>query len=297
MKVLVTGANGILGQHLVELFMFEAYSVIATSKGVSRFPFGMHHGLGYTSIDLSDAEGIYRLFAIDKPDFVVHAGAMTQVDESETNRQACSMANIDGTKNIIRAMERFGGRLIYISTDFVFNGKRGNYVEDDLPDPVNYYGKTKLHAEELVRKSSLDWTIVRTCLVYGNSLTGTRNNIVTWVKESLEQKKKIKVVNDQVRTPTYVKDLAKGILLVINKKAKGIYHISGSEILTPHQMAIKTADFFGLDKSLIEEVNASTFIQIAQRPLKTGFDISKAISELKYQPRNFEDGLKDMYDS
>ena len=293
MKVLVTGANGLLGQHLVELLLYEAYSVLAISRGEKRLPY--LYGLGYGNVDLSDADSINTAFAIDPPDVVVHAGAMTQVDECETNQQACSVTNIDGTINIIRAAEKFSKHLIYISTDFVFDGKRGNYVEDDLPNPVNFYGKTKLRAEELVRQSSLDWAVVRTCLVYGNSFAGTRSNIITWVKESLEQKKKIKVVNDQVRTPTYVEDLAKGILLVINKKAKGIYHISGNEVLTPYQMAIKTADFFGLDKDLIEEVNASTFSQPAKRPLKTGFDISKAVGELNFKPGSFNDSLLKMF--
>jgi len=294
MKILVTGANGLLGQHLVNLLLFEAYSVMATGRGKSRFPFT--YGLGYASVDLSEADRIYRTFEAYNPDVVVHAGAMTQVDECETNRDACSITNIDGTINIIKAAERFSKHLIYISTDFVFDGKRGNYVEDDLPDPVNYYGKTKLRAEELVRQTSLDWTIVRTCLVYGNSFEGTRSNIITWVKENLEQHKKIKVVNDQIRTPTYVEDLANGIFLVIKNKAKGVYHISGDEILTPYQMAIKTADYFGLDKNLIEEVNASTFSQPAKRPQKTGFDISKAVKELGFRPGSLNEGLKRMFE-
>ena len=143
----------------------------------------------------------------------------------------------------------------------------------------------------------MDWAIIRTCLVYGNTLDGTRSNIITWVKENLEQKKKIRVVNDQIRTPTYVEDLAKGILLAIEKRAKGVYHISGNEILTPYQMAIKTAEFFSLDKNLIEEVNASNFSQIAKRPQRTGFDISKAKTELGYEPMSFEEGLEMMFSS
>jgi dTDP-4-dehydrorhamnose reductase len=132
---------------------------------------------------------------------------------------------------------------------------------------------------------------VRTCLVYGNLLKGKRSNIISWVKESLEQGKTIQVVSDQLRTPTYVEDLAKGIALIIDKKATGIYHISGRDLLTPYDMAIKTANKFQLDTSKIVKVDASTFKQPGRRPLKTGFIIDKARKELGYEPRSFEEGI------
>src|SRR5690606_38796644 len=159
-------------------------------------------------------------------------------------------------------------------TDFVFDGKEGPYKEDDVPAPVNYYGESKLAAEEIIQQGNAHWAIVRTVLVYGNILAGTRSNVVTWVKDNLEQWKNIKVVDDQVRTPTYVEDLSKSILLIIQHNAEGIYHISGKEVLTPYQMAVQVADYFSLDKSLMEKVNAATFSQPARRPLKTGFVIT-----------------------
>ena len=295
MKVLVTGANGLLGQHLVKLLIEKKYEVAGMSRGACRLPFKNIDKFKYFDVELIDEEGIQRVIDSKKPTVIVHAGAMTQVDECEKDHNACDLANIKGTVNLIKAAESFAEHLIYVSTDFVFDGLRGNYAEEDQPGPVNYYGHTKLRAEDLVRQTSMDWAIVRTCLVYGNTFEGTRSNIITWVKENLEQNKKIKVVTDQIRTPTYVEDLAKGILLVIEKKAKGVYHISGNEILTPYQMAIKTADFFNLDKNLIEEVNASTFSQIAKRPQRTGFDISKANTELGYKPMSFSEGLERMF--
>ena len=134
--------------------------------------------------------------------------------------------------------------------------------------------------------------IVRTCLVYGGKTEGGRDNIITWVKEKLTAGEKIKVVDDQWRTPTYIGDLAKGIMCITEKKAPGIFHISGKDLLTPYQMAIETARYLKLDETLIEKVNADTFTQSAKRPAKTGFVIDKAIRELNYEPLSFIDGIK-----
>jgi dTDP-4-dehydrorhamnose reductase len=160
--------------------------------------------------------------------------------------------------------------------------------------PVNYYGSSKLAAEKAVMETDLNWCIIRTVLVYGNILTGNRSNIISWVQENLTAGKNIKVVSDQWRTPTYVEDLARGILLVIEKNATGIYHISGDEMLTPYDMAIATANYLGLDKTLIEKVDASMFKQPAMRPAKTGFVIDKAKRYLGYKPLSFDEGLRKM---
>jgi len=220
---------------------------------------------------------------------------MTRVDDCELNQNESFKVNVLGTSYVIRCAERCGSDLIHLSTDFVFDGAKGNYGEEDALGFVNWYGFTKIEAEQLVKASSRPWSIVRTCLVYGNALQGTRSNLISWVKSKLEKNERIKVVDDQVRTPTYVEDLAKGIVGMIEKKARGIFHISGNEIYTPYDMAQKTADFFTLDKNLIERVNASNFREPAQRPPKTGFNIEKAKRELGYEPISFEDGLKKMY--
>ena len=135
------------------------------------------------------------------------------------------------------------------------------------------------------------WAIVRTVLVYGKNHSG-HNNILKIVKEKLERGEEYNVVDDQVRTPTYVEDLAKGIVSIINKKATGVFHLSGKDILTPYQMAIRTADHLKLDSSVIKKVTAASFSQPARRPLKTGFIIDKARKELGYEPLSFEEGLK-----
>lgn len=294
MKVLITGANGLLGQHLVKYLLDKQFHVIATGRGESRLPFLSTAGYMYCSMDITNALQVYSVMNKEKPDVVVHAAAATQVDDCEKHPQQCETINVNGTSQILTDAETFSSHFIYVSTDFVFDGERGDYSEEDDLNPISWYGFTKMQAEAIVQTSSIPWSIVRTCLVYGNVLQGTRSNIISWVKESLEQGKPIKVVADQWRTPTYVEDLAKGIALIIEKKAEGIFHLSGKDRLSPYLMALQTADYFKLDPSYIEKVDASTFSQPGRRPLKTGLVIEKARKELGYEPVSFAEGLKFM---
>ena len=217
---------------------------------------------------------------------------MSQPNECQSSPASCWKVNVGATRSILKAAERSKSYLIYISTDFVFDGEEGPYDETATPNPVNLYGESKLLAEEMVQMSRLHWCIIRTVLVYGEKVPGGRSNIVLWAKEKLEAGEKIKVVNDQVRTPTYVDDLAKGILLAIMKHAKGIYHISGKDTCTPYELVCNVADLLKKDISLIEPVDASSFKEPAKRPLKTGFIIAKAIKELGYVPLSLAEGLK-----
>ena len=247
LKVLITGANGLLGQHLTKLLLDKNYQVVATSRGESRLPFEPSDNYTYHSMDIANAFDTYAVMNREKPDVVVHAAAMTNVDDCELQPEQCERINVQGTAQILTDAETFSSHFIFISTDFVFDGEQGNYKEEDDALPISLYGFSKLQAESMVQTSDIPFAIVRTCLVYGNLLKGTRNNIVSWVKESLEQGKTIQVVSDQLRTPTYVEDLAKGIALIIEKKATGIYHISGKDWLTPYDIALKTAAKFNLE--------------------------------------------------
>ena len=295
MKVLITGANGLLGQHLVQLLTTATgHHIIATGRGKCRLPILASPFYTYHSLDITNGIAVHNFIQAEQPDVIIHAAAMTQPDSCELNPVECWNANVTATRFLINAAEIVNARFIYISTDFVFDGVNGPYKETDETGPVNYYGSSKLAAEKSVREGIQEWAIVRTVLVYGNILAGTRSNIVSWVKENLEENKAIKVVSDQWRTPTYVEDLAKGILLIIEKNAKGIFHISGEEGMSPYNMATTTADYLHLDKNLMTKVNADTFPQYAKRSLRTGFIIDKAKKELGFVPITFLDGLKKM---
>lgn len=294
MKVAVTGSNGLVGQYLVKLLLERHHEVMAIGQGEDRCRFN-HHQYRYFNIDITDSFAVNDVLEEQQPEVLIHGAAVTQLDDCHQNPQRCRQVNENGTMNVLVAAELHCKHFIFLSTDFVFDGARGNYSENDQANPASLYGDTKLQGEWMTRKANIPWTIIRTCLVYGQTFAGTRSNIISWVKESLESEKSIRVVSDQYRTPTYVGDLAKGIVLAVEKRAEGIFHIAGKDGLSPYEMAIETARYFKLNESLIEKVDASTFTQPARRPPRTGFDISKARAVLGYEPVSFQEGIALMY--
>lgn len=289
-RILITGANGLLGQKLVKLYSTVSdVQVVATGKGKDRNPKGDHQ---YLQMDVTTENEVTDVLSKTTPDIVINTAAMTHVDQCELDPDNCWKLNVSAVSYLIKACEVNKAFLLHLSTDFIFDGEKGPYKEDDQPNPQSKYAESKLISEQLLEQSSLDYAIVRTMLVYGIVPGLSRSNIILWVKKSLEEKKNIKVVNDQWRTPTLAEDLAKGCALVAEKRAKGIFHISGKDLLTPYDMAIATANFFDLDKGLIEEVDGSIFTQPAKRPAKTGFVLDKAKSILGYEPVSFEEGLR-----
>ncbi len=290
MKILLTGSNGLLGQKLVELICGSTnHALVATSRGENRL--ATNKGYQYISLDITKADEVALIVKQQQPDIIINTAAMTNVDQCETEQANCDRLNVDSVEYLVEAAEKNNAFLIHLSTDFIFDGKTGPYMETAEPNPVSYYGLSKLKAEQLVQNSTAAWAIVRTVLVYGIAQDMSRSNIILWVKKSLEQGKQINVVDDQWRTPTLAEDLAKGCLLVAEKKAKGIYNISGKDLLTPYEMAIHTANFFELDKNLINKTDGSKFKQTAKRPPRTGFILDKAITTLNYNPVSFKEGV------
>ena len=290
--ILVTGANGLLGQKLIGFLRNdENVELIGTGKGASRLPESWEGSYSWMELDITDREQVMAVFSVTKPDSVIHTAAMTQVDDCEKDREGCKILNVEAVRYLIEACEKYDTHLIHLSTDFVFDGEAGPYSEEAQPNPVNYYGVTKMEAENLLFDSKIRWAIVRTVLVYGIAQDMSRSNIILWVKKSLEEEKTIKVVNDQWRTPTLAEDLAEGCILIMKKGATGIFNISGADFLTPYDMALQTAEYFGLDKNLITESDSTLFTQPAKRPPRTGFIIDKAKKELGYSPKSFLAGI------
>ncbi|GAA0890575.1 dTDP-4-dehydrorhamnose reductase [Fulvivirga kasyanovii] len=296
MKILITGSNGLLGQKLVKLMSSEAdIEVIATARNSDRLPEN-YADYEFHPLDITDEAAVLDVVTQYKPDAIINTAAMTNVDQCESEKEGCIDLNVNAVKYLIKACEATGAHLVHCSTDFIFDGTHGPLDENEKPNPVNFYGESKLEAENLVMNSNISWAIARTVLVYGIANDMSRSNIILWVKNSLENGKEINVVDDQWRTPTLAEDLAMGCYLLAKKKAKGIYNISGKDMLTPYDMAIKTADFFKLDKTLIHKTDGSKFTQPAKRPPKTGFIIDKARKDLGYEPHSFEEGLKVLND-
>jgi dTDP-4-dehydrorhamnose reductase len=290
MKILVTGSNGLLGQKLIEkLAKNPNVDVLATARGENRLPFNENYS--YSALDITDKQNVDEVFDTFKPDVVIHGAAMTNVDQCETEKEECWKLNVLATEYLLEAAERHNSFFLHVSTDFIFDGAEGPYSEEGEANPVSFYGWSKFAAEKLVIHSKVKWAIARTVLVYGIAHDMSRSNIILWVKNSLESGKSINVVNDQWRTPTLAEDLADGCILIAEQRAEGVFNISGKDLLNPYQMAVMTADYFGLDKSLINEVDGTQFKQTAKRPAKTGFILDKAIDVLGYNPKNFTEGI------
>jgi dTDP-4-dehydrorhamnose reductase len=290
MKILITGSNGLLGQKLVKLIAENGVDhLIATARGENRLP--KSDAYEFESLDITNKEEIERVLIAHNPDVVIHTAAMTNVDQCELEKEACWKLNVDAVEYLIAACKNTNAFLLHLSTDFIFDGEDGPYDEKAAANPISYYGESKLAAEKLLEASSINWAIARTVLVYGIAHDMSRSNIILWVKKSLEEAKDIKVVDDQLRSPTLAEDLAMGCYLIAEKKAKGIFNISGKDLLTPYDMAIKTADYFNLNTSTMQRADASSFSQTAKRPPKTGLLIEKAISELGYAPKSFDEGI------
>jgi dTDP-4-dehydrorhamnose reductase len=290
-KILVTGSNGLLGQKLVALLASDnEIELIATSRGGNRIL--KVTGFTYESMDITSAKDVMRVFDKFKPEVVINTAAMTNVDACESDKKECWLLNVTAVEHLIAASKKHETHLIHLSTDFIFDGEAGPYKETDKPNPLSYYGESKLAAEKLLQNATCTWAIARTIIVYGIVEDMSRSNIVLWAKAALEKKQKLTIVNDQFRSPTLAEDLAKGCVLIAKKQAVGIYHLSGKDTMSIVDLVRRVAKYYKLDESYIEEITTASLNQAAKRPPKTGFILDKAVKELGYNPVSFEEGIK-----
>lgn len=285
-RILLTGANGLLGQKLVRLCANRpGVELLATARGPERIGASLSaSNVSYRSLDIEvsiDWESALRDF---RPDVVLHAAAMTQVDDCEKEPDLCQRLNVDAVRIGAQASSLHGVQFVLLSTDFVFDGLDGPYEESASPNPLSTYGRSKWEAEKIVQELPTPWSIVRTVLVVGQVEGLSRTNIVLWALQALRAGKTLPVVVDQWRSPTWAEDLAKGCLQVAERRASGIYHISGGETLSVLDFVVRIAQVFGLDTRLIKPVSSESLAQPARRPARTGFVLDKARRELNYEP-------------
>ncbi len=290
MKILITGSNGLLGQKLViALHNDPAVELIATARGANRLK--AVSGFTYAPLDITDGKAIFQVLQAYRPDVVIHTAAMTQVDDCEDQQELCWEMNVTAVAHLVKGCTEIGAHLVHLSTDFIFDGAEGPYLETAQANPLSFYGKSKLAAEKLLQESSLSWSILRTVLVFGVVEDMSRSNIVLWAKSALEKQQQLRIVNDQFRTPTLAEDLAQGCILAAKQRAQGIYNISGADYMSVEELVRRVARYFGLDEGYITPVSSSTLNQKAARPLISGFIIDKARQELGYAPHTFEEGI------
>jgi dTDP-4-dehydrorhamnose reductase len=289
-KVLITGSNGLLGQKLLDLYIDEGrVELIASSSGANRYPKKV--GYQYCELDITKSGMLHSAIEQFQPHCIINTAAMTNVDACEANKSGCNELNVKAVEYLVESANRVNAQLIQLSTDFIFDGAAGPYAEEAEPNPLSYYGLSKLRSEEIIKQNCKNWAIARTILVYGIVNDMGRSNIVLWAKNALEKGDPIRVVNDQYRMPTLADDLANGCKLIEEQEAKGVFNISGKDLMSITELVERVADFFGKDKSLIEEISSEALNQAAKRPPKTGFLLDKSRQVLGYEPHSFEDGL------
>ena len=290
MKILITGSNGLLGQKLLyKLRQDSSVHLIATSKGENRV--SEKEGYTYFDLDITDNDAVAQLIVSEKPQVVVNTAAMTNVDLCEDEKQACDSLNVDAVRYLADACEKNDAHLIQISTDFVFDGEDGPYKEEDKPNPLSYYGLSKLKSEQLLQAHSVKWTVLRTIIVFGIGENLSKGNIVLWAKGALEKGDPLNIIDDQFRAPTLAEDLADICILAAKKKAFGIFNASGKDIMSIYEIVERIAKHYGNSTDNLNKISTATLKQKAGRPPKTGFILDKSINELGYNPHSFEECL------
>lgn len=281
-RLFITGGSGLLGSKFGNI-RGEKYELITT----------YHSNPGENSIlfDLTDEKDVYRKITSLNPDAVIHGAALTDVDYCEDHRSEAWDVNAQGTENIVKSCEKTESKLIYVSTDFVFNGKKGMYAEEDETDPLGYYAYTKLKGEEFVQNSDLNYAIARVSVLYG---WHRKMNYVTWVIDQLKNGNPINIVTDQYNSPTLADNAAEAIIKMFEKDVKGIYHTAGSERVSRYDFARNIAEVFSLNQDLIRPISSDDLIQKALRPRDSSLSVEKIQKDLDIKMLNTKEGLERM---
>jgi dTDP-4-dehydrorhamnose reductase len=285
LKLLITGASGLYGSKLARLALEKGIDVY--SSDVQNLTL---YGK-YVKLDVAGKAQVEQVFQDIKPDVVVHAASLTDVDKCELNKDLAWRINVEGTKNITAASQKHESFLIYISTDYVFSGEKGCYVESDAANPMNYYGLTKLEAEYIVQELP-EYAIARPSVIYGSTPAAGKVNFALWLIETLRKGERVKIVTDQWNTPTLNTNLAEMTLEVVERRLMGIYHLCGATRLSRIEFAKMIADTFGLDKSLIDPVGSDRFVLPAKRPADSSLDTTKAQRDLHCKPLKMAEALE-----
>jgi dTDP-4-dehydrorhamnose reductase len=286
MRCLVLGCNGLLGQKLVSLAPpgAEIMGSDMQERAVA-LPEGQ-----YLRADLGDFNQTGKLVHACKPDWILNAAGFTNVDGAETEREICYRANVTAVEHLVHACRRHHARLVHVSTDYVFDGQNGPYSEEDRPNPIGYYGKSKLAGENVLRGSDIHYAVARTMVLYGHA-KAIRPNFVTWLIKTLNKNEPVRIVDDQFGNTTLADELAEGLWQIVAQNAQGIYHIAGREIIDRYHFSLQIAEIFHLDPALIRRIKTADLAQTAPRPMNSGLNVDKAMNELGLSLSDARGGL------
>ena len=296
MKLLVIGGSGLLGYKVAKMASNEHETFLTYNYRSIQI-----EGCTALKLDKCDRKAVFELLEKIKPDVVIDTAALHNVDYCETHPEEAWKVNVEGTRNVAEACKKVGAKIIFISTDYVFDGTKGYYTEKDTPNPLSYYAKTKLEAEKIIQSLDINYIIARPSVIYGwnpNEVSGLKSssgksvNFVVWALQKLEKGEEIKAVTDQYSSPTLADNLAEALLVMASSEKQGIYHTAGKDCVNRYEFTLKIAEVFGLDKSLIKPVTSEIFKQIAKRPKKCCLDVSKAEKDFGIRFLTVEEGLK-----
>lgn len=290
MRILITGSNGLLGQKIVKICLKRGTEFLATSNGKNRNQDCPKNR--YVELDITNQSQIQEVFTSYKPTHIIHTAALTNVDYCELNPDECQEVNVNATRKLWEEAQKINAHFELLSTDFIFDGLKGNYKETDEPSAVSIYGQSKVDAEKiLINSENKNWSIARTIIVYGTANNLSRTNIVLWSIEALTKGDPMKIINDQFRMPTWADDLAWGCLEICRRNKTGIYHLCGPELMAVNEIVFRIAKHLGKSTENVEIISSSTLNQPAKRPPRTGFDLTKSRTELDYNPKTIEETI------
>ena len=280
MSIFLTGGSGLLGSKIAEIALkeHEVFAGYCHNKPEFGEP---------VKFDLDKDTDLGVIYEI-KPEVIIHTAALTNVDECETNKELAYKINAEGTKKVAEIAKELGSFLIYVSTDYVFSGDKGKYKEEDEPNPIDYYGYTKLLGEKYCE------CIARPCVIYGAKPASGKVNFALWLMNNLRNEEEVKIVTDQFITPTLNTNLAKMLLGVAERELKGIFHLAGATRVSRYDFALRIAKEFELDESLITPSRMAEMKWIASRPKDSSLDTSKASKYLKEKPYDLDKALENL---
>ena len=288
-RILILGANGMLGQRTVR-FYSRKENIELLGSSVEEAP--VYDNADYVCCDITKRDRVKKIIFDFYPDYIINAAAFTNVDKSESERETAWKLNVKAVEYLAEACRVLDSRLIHISSDYIFDGKKGPYGEKDKPNPLGYYGRTKLASENALKISGSMNTIIRTNVLYGAA--DSRPDFVRWAVDSVRSGKQIRIVTDQINNPTFIDDLVQAINKVVEFNKLGVFNIGGREFLSRFEFTEIIADYFHLDKNLIKPIVTSDLNQPAPRPLKSGLLTLKAETELGYKPTSIIESLEIM---
>jgi len=281
----VTGASGLLGQKVTQLALEKGHEVYSTYK---EHPTNSGNPI---KLDLTNQDQVSKTISQLKPQAVIHTAAYTDVDGCEINQDLAWKVNAEATKHIAEASAKANSHVIYVSTDYVFDGEIGLYSEEDQPKPISHYGYTKLKGEEFVKEHAQEWCITRASVIYGWGQQ-YKLNFATWLINNLKQGKEVKVLVDQYVSPTLNTNLAEMLLEIAQRGILGILHTAGDTRINRYEYALKLAEVFNLSADLIKPAKMDEMSWKAKRPRDSSLNVSKASTLLNSKPLKLNHALE-----